>query len=392
MAFAAGSEHGLSYIAESVFGTTPTPTPAMVYLRHTSCNLILTKDTFQSEELRDDRQISDFRHGVKQVKGDIGFELSYGEYDPFLEAALGGTWAAPYNLTAQSLTVVKTAKTFARTVAGNFITDGVSAGDIITTTGFADTENNGTFRVVTVAANLITVMLIAGSPVLKDVVDDTGCTIATSSNILKAGILDKWFTFERRFGDIVQYGVFTGCSISDMTLSIAPNKIVTGKFGIVGKDGTYSAVTLKASPTASQINSPYDSFSGVLQEGGAALALVTALELKLDNSVEPNFVVGSNTTPALSPGRSNLTGSVDLFFQDLAMLNKFINETESSLDVVLGDVTADKCIAITIPRIKYGGADNAVSNEKPIVMKMPFQALYDSTSLTNIQIRRMLAA
>ena len=49
-------------------------------------------DGFQSNELRSDRQITDFRHGVKQVNGDIGVEYSWQEYDPFFEAAFFGEW------------------------------------------------------------------------------------------------------------------------------------------------------------------------------------------------------------------------------------------------------------------------------------------------------------
>lgn len=53
MAFAAGSSHRLKYIAENSFGVPPS-TLNMKPLRHKSCSLLLTKDTFQSEELRSD--------------------------------------------------------------------------------------------------------------------------------------------------------------------------------------------------------------------------------------------------------------------------------------------------------------------------------------------------
>ena len=87
MTIATGSRHNLAYVAESTFGTTPS-TPGFQNLRHTGTTLGLSKDAIESEELRDDRQIAHFRHGNKNVSGDVNIELSYGTFDDFIEAAL----------------------------------------------------------------------------------------------------------------------------------------------------------------------------------------------------------------------------------------------------------------------------------------------------------------
>jgi len=301
MAFATGAFSGLSYIVESVFGVTPS-TPTMIALRQTGSSLVLNKDSFQSEELRDDRQISDLRHGVKQVNGDINFEFSYGEYDTFLEHALFGTY---------------------------------------------------------------------------------------STNTLKAGTDEKSMTIERGFSDITQYVPFSGCEISTMSLSIASNAIVTGTFSIVGQTTTgYSATPLDAAPTASQTASPFDSFTGVLKEGGVTIAVITSIDLSLDNAITPNFVVGSDETPQVTAGRSNLTGTVTAFFEDADLINKFIDETESSIELTLGDGISES-YTFLIPRIKYSGADNSVADEGPIEISMPFQALYDDSEDTNLVITRI---
>lgn len=91
--FATGGFHGLNYVEEQEFGITPN-SPLMTALRHTSCSLVLTKDTFQSEELRPDAQVMDLRHGTRQTSGDIGFEFSYGEFEEFLSAAVRSRFVA----------------------------------------------------------------------------------------------------------------------------------------------------------------------------------------------------------------------------------------------------------------------------------------------------------
>lgn len=84
MTIATGSRHSMAYIEETVYGTTPA-TPKFTHIRHTSTSLALTKETIQSEELRSDRQISGFKHGNKQVGGDVSIELSLGSFDDLLE-------------------------------------------------------------------------------------------------------------------------------------------------------------------------------------------------------------------------------------------------------------------------------------------------------------------
>lgn len=93
MAIASGSRHRLAIIREVTYGTTPA-TPGFTSLRHTSCSLGLSKDTVESEEIRGDRQITDIRHGNKQVSGNIEGELLHGEFSSLFESALCGTWTS----------------------------------------------------------------------------------------------------------------------------------------------------------------------------------------------------------------------------------------------------------------------------------------------------------
>ena len=88
---ASGANHGLRYVKEATPGVTPA-SPVMIELAHTGCSLGLTRDTFTSNALRSDRQIPFNRTGVDKVGGNIDFEFGVVEYDPLLEAALGGNW------------------------------------------------------------------------------------------------------------------------------------------------------------------------------------------------------------------------------------------------------------------------------------------------------------
>lgn len=88
------AQHRFGIIPEVTYGITPAVTPAFQLLPITGTTLALTKGMIESEIIRSDRQIADVRHGNRQVGGEISTELMYGGFDLFLQAVLGGTWAA----------------------------------------------------------------------------------------------------------------------------------------------------------------------------------------------------------------------------------------------------------------------------------------------------------
>lgn len=304
-----GSGHSMAYIAEATRGTTPA-TPAFSDIRHTGATLGVSKTTIESGEIRADRQIATLRHGNKSVAGDLPFELSYGTFDDFLEAALCGTWAT-------------------------------------------DTPSVG--------------------------IDQ-----------LQAGTTRRYFTIERKFSDLdtPEYHRYTGAEVNSMSLSISPDSIVTGSFSFIAKDSSIAtAIIAGATYGAATTTDPFDSFSGTINEGGSPIATVTSLELSIENGLSPLFVVGSDVSDVPSIGRSRVSGSVGVYFQDKTMLEKFLNETASDLVFTLIDPDTNQ-YEITLPNIKYTGGQPDVSGEGPVTISMPFTALYDATEGSNITIER----
>lgn len=309
-----GSRHSMRFVEEVTYGVAPTD-PVFDIIRHTGTTLGLSKESLQSEEIRDDRQITDFRHGARQVGGDINIELSYGSFDKILEALLGGTWQA-------------------------------------------DTPSLGTDQ-------------------------------------LKAGTIRRSFTIERFFGDIQSadkpYHRFTGVEFNTLQLQINANAIVTGVIGVVGKDMVTDTSPLAgATYNPATTTSPLDSFTGTLNENGTPIAVITEIQLNLDNGLDPRFVVGSKTTLRPSIGRSNVSGQITAYFENSLLLEKFINETESNIEFNLPDGAGNN-LRVILPRIKYNGGQPDVQGEGPITLAMPFQALLDPVTKTNIIIERTSA-
>ena len=131
MPLSAGLSKQVAYKVETTFGTLPTASAAQS-LRRVQSTLDLSKDTYQSNEIRTDLQISDFRHGVRRVKGGISGELSAKTYADFIGAALKRDFAAVAAITAASVTIAGAGPTYTiARAAGSYLTDGIKIGDVI---------------------------------------------------------------------------------------------------------------------------------------------------------------------------------------------------------------------------------------------------------------------
>ena len=207
---------------------------------------------------------------------------------------------------------------------------------------------------------------------------------------LKVGTAPKFFSVEDYAADIDQARVFTGLSVSTMGISLAPNQMVTTTFGMVGKDMTISG-TEKTQDAASGA-APFDAYSGDISIGnvgaGSAVAIVTGLDFTLTNSFAPTFVIGDDSAPSLEYGRAEVEGTLTAYFEDASLINRFLNETETEIEVSVDDPTGGNAYTFLFPRVKINSADVGVDGPTSRMISMSFVALYDATEGTNLKITR----
>jgi hypothetical protein len=211
-----------------------------------------------------------------------------------------------------------------------------------------------------------------------------------ATDVLKVGTTPKYFSIEDYAADVDQARLFTGCTVSSLALSIAPNQMVTSTFTMVGKDMTIGA-TEKTQDAASG-NAPFDAYSGAVAIGNvgasSASGVVTGIDFTLNNSFAPTFVVGDDSAPALEVGRAEIEGTLTAYFEDATLITRFLNETETELSVSVDDPTGSNEYTFLFPRVKINSADVGVDGPNSRTISMSFVALYDSTEATNLKITR----
>lgn len=213
-----------------------------------------------------------------------------------------------------------------------------------------------------------------------------------ATNALQVGTTRRSFSILRYFSDIQSadkpYHLFDGVEISSFSLSITPDAIVSGTFGTIGSGLTTNTVEpAGATYSSATTTCPFDSFTGELKEGGVTIAVITDIQLSLDNGIEPRFVIGSKKSIRPRIGRSNASGQITAFFENSTLLDKFIDETPSDIELNLIDGPGN-AYKFTLPNVRYNGGQPDVQGDGPITLAMPFQALYDPTATSNFLIER----
>lgn len=387
---ATGTRVSHYYVAESTCNETPT-SPVWTPIRYTSGTLQLTKDAIVSAELNGSREVSDTRLGQNQVSGEIAVELSVGAYTDLLEAATGGTWSSAVTGTGLTVSVNAGTNKFTR-ASGDFTVDGVKIGDLIQFDGFVNAANNGVFRVSTVSATEIVVYDRKGLLVTESTVSNIDYTTSTK---LGVGSTRRTFSILTHYADADdgagEYHLATGCEIVGYSFDCSVNANVTGTFSVLGRN--YTADT--ALPSGSTFNSlptaeVFSSMDGIITDAGTVMGLTTSMSFSLDNAASAQFVIGDSYAAFIEQGRANSTLTLNTFFENSDLLNKFINEEESRVSLTL--VGASGGMSFYFRRVVYTSGAPEVGGEGSVTASMNAQALnpnnanYTSVMIYNLAV------
>ncbi|MER2537638.1 MAG: phage tail tube protein [Azonexus sp.] len=388
MALATGIAKQLRYKVEATYGVAPGVASAQL-LRRTQSTVDLSKDTYQSNEIRTDYQIADFRHGVRKVGGNINGELSPGTYKDFIAAAMRKAFVAGAAATGLSITIAAgTAPFYTLTrAAGSWLTDGIKLGDVgrFTAGTFNVANTNTNVFIAAMTATVLTVQTLNGAALVAEgpIASATFTVTGKKTYAAPTGQLDQSFSIEHWYSDITQSELFTGCKINTVDINLPPSGMATVGFGVVGKDLTTGVAQYFTSPSPLTASGVVAAVNGVLQVAGGATGICTGLSLKIDGGYSGDPVVGANTIPAQFPGRIRVSGQLTAYFQDAAVRDLFVNEVEATLAVALttNNTASADFIAFVLPRIKVGGATKSDS-EKGLVITLPFTALIQTAGGT----------
>lgn len=369
---------------ELVYGTAPAASGAQL-LRRAQSTIDLTKETYQSGEIRPDMQVADFRHGVRRIQGSLQGELSPKTYSDIFAAVLKREFTAGVSATGLAITIAAgsgTSYTVTRG-SGSYLTDGFKVGDVVRLTAgaFNAANFNKNLLITGLTATVATVMTLNGSTLTAEgpIASATIGVQGKKTYIPTSGHTDVSYSMEHWFNDIGQSEVYTGIKFDKVALDLPPTGMAKVSFDTMGQNVTTANTRYFTSPTAVTSNGIVAAVNGVLLVNGAVQTVVTGLSINIDPAFSGDPVVGANTVPNLFAGPVTVTGQFTAYFTDASLRDLFVNETETSLVVSLTtDNTANAdVLTLTIPRIKLGGQQKS-DGTGGIVQTFPFQALLNT--------------
>ena len=362
-------------------------------LRRVSSSLNLVKDSYQSEEIRTDRQIVDFRHGLRRVEGSISGELSPSTYFELITAAHRATAVSSITSGNAQFTSVTSDNTNARFTfaGGDPVAEGYRAGDIIRFTNLATTANNNVnFIIRGIGGTSNRELNVYPAPVTDATPDSSFSVTRPGKTVIipASGFTSRKFGVEQYFEDLDLSKLYTECRVTGYRISLPATGLSTIEIMMMGRNAvtfaTGSAPYFTA-PTAETTTGICAAANGLIAApgfGNAPLGIVTGVDIALDLGASMDAVINQNIAPEIFLGRANVTGTITMFVEDFAMFNAFRNENEVQLFVRTdaGSATNADAISIYIPRLKFSGADMPLAGAGGQTITLPFQALRNTLS------------
>jgi hypothetical protein len=217
---------------------------------------------------------------------------------------------------------------------------------------------------------------------------------AWTTNVLKVGTTPKSFTIETTHLDpslaASIYNRYVGCQVNQLQLTVNMGSVATCKWSFMGMDNTEATTAIASSTyTATPSTSAplvHGNASNLFKEGGSASSIITSINMTIQQGLDANYALGSFGAASVTSSKIRVTGTVTAYFQDLTLLNKFLNGTTTSLEFKLSDGT--RALDFLLPNVYYTGASHPITNDNPVVLTLPFEAIYDTGSSSAITITR----
>lgn len=392
--FATSNRVGLRGVKETTWGTTP-GTPALAHVRFTSESLNYNADFITSEEIRSDRMTADSVQVSSQAGGDINGELSYGTYDNFIAAALYSEWKETGTaLTGTDIGITKTSGTpdtwKLTSMTTDFTTAALVVGQHVKVAGFTTA---GTFwaEVAKIEEKELTIR-----PFSDEATEAASESITiTPLDYVRNGTTKSSFTLQKSFSDLAttEYWNFAGARVSSWGLELSTGAILTTSFGILAKDAQmtetqFTGATLPDATSVTVMNA-VDNVAGIVFDGDPGSSFFfNSLSISLDNSLRGQEAVGRLGLVGVEAGRLSVTGSIELYFENSSLFDKFRASGTFALQLLVQDASKNTYV-IVIPRAKYTSMEiTAGGSDQDIFASAEFEAQVDATGTYQIQVSR----
>ena len=372
--------------AEIVPGTLETTNEFITIPFTGTSDMGATPETVVSDTIRSDRQVSDLIKVNESVGGGFDTELMPGAFDTLFEGVMQSTWSAGSEVISLGTSVTTVYGSNTTIVTTSPLALGTVGEVLRLTVGGIDYLA----RIVGVQLGLGTYFASTDLPIV------TGATdwVIDRPDTLVNGVTSKSYTVERSFEDISVFEYMTGMEIDTFSLSASAGSIVTSSFGMIGR--SHTSETSRGAVTDAvdeSIGTPFNASSNVakLSENQTDLTFVTELSLEITNNLRERNVLGVVGASSIGSGEFNVTGSMSVYFEDNALLEKLLNNTQTKLTFAFAAADGSM-LSFHLPAIKFTeGLPEVSGKNEDVILSLGFQAIAGGPYDTTLIVQRLAA-
>lgn len=281
--------------------------------------------------------------------------------------------------------------------AGGQIIEALDTTNQITVATFAGGQAvRGVYTLITVTDDVLAVS--PAVPVNANA-DEVAVTIKGSMlrNPSRAeDIVPQDYVIETGFEDVSQYFITDGQRVGGFSYDFTSNQLLTGSFTFMGRGMTRQGTTKLGDETAYTVLPTTDTkvanstvnVGAIIVDGEELSTALQSINLTGDNALRNQNAVGYKFPAGIGAGRMEISGSVNAYFADGALWDRFIEHKTVALAFPLTDGEGHR-YEFTIPAVVFSTDNvNPAGGNQDIMEAMEWTAKRDAATACQIQIDR----
>ncbi len=360
--FAVGTDKSFLFKEEDNWGVVPSQTDA-TNLRRANASFDVVTEIYTSDEILGVNQIRQVTHGLRNAKGSIKAELSAGTYAKLIANTIASSYSHDVDILDLSIKIeqnLSDSTTYDITrQLGSWVVDGFTAGTVVRLDGPLLNVNNklNNLYICSLTETVLTVYPLnaIGLTIQSSFVYPNRCyTVGAIAYAKKTDQVDKSFSVEERDHKLNTYELYSGNKVKSFEVS---TEVQSGlpkiDFELLGRDLVRKESTQYFNDVAyssTQVVSPVCTKAFI---DNSLIGVMTGLTLRVERELQPNHIVGSKQSIAISESMLNVSGSFTVYFKDASLKQRYYNETTCSLTVVFADSLAKdaQVISFCLPKV-----------------------------------------
>jgi len=240
-----------------------------------------------------------------------------------------------------------------------------------------------------VTTNSITISTVLGEALATEA---AGPSIGMNSKHLRNGVLRKSILVEKRILDLTpqQFAKYIGLRTIQVALPIEAQTLINGTWSFMGEqEAPLVTATVSSGDTPASTDETMSASINVgeIIEGGVALTTaLQAVNFTINGNGRARTAVASQFPIEIALGTFEVTGTINAYFEDAVLYNKFKQFTATSLSMRVTD-NASQTIVFTIPRLFFPqGSIPLPGVDQDIIVPLEFVGIRDPVTNSAMQI------